>query len=209
MEGEGVSLLGCRGARCTFCGRAEGAWQHDLDSALKHFRTSDGKGAVWGGGHPVCQSCETLYQRGDYAALARLQADGVDASVEDELIALAAFCQADLGARPLAEPSFPIGFEPLETFTGAEWVYDVWPADHRLSLPETRSPQLEQDPQARILLLRSPWPGLDLPQALNVLWSWAERDRVRDTELIRSRVAEALTWPAAKAAHWWEERGAN
>lgn len=96
------------------------------------------------------------------------------------------------------------GFAPIEEYTGATWVGQLWPEDHRRWLPETRSAWLDAtNHDGRLWLVRSPWPSLSLQDTLNVLWSWAERDRARLTpQRWRDRVSEALAWDDATAADW-------
>jgi len=199
------SPLGWRGyGECVFCRSVDTVWQHDLHTGRSSFRTTFGKGHSWGLGQALCQRCEELYNSGDYGALAQFQTEEPpthDAERVDHLIGLAAFCRADRGARALPEPSFPDGFEPLAEFTGADWVIDAWPEDRRLSVAETRSPQIDDDPLGRIWLVASPWPSLRLRDVFRVLWRWAERDAdtAATSGLLRSRVAEALTWTDAHA----------
>jgi hypothetical protein len=54
------------------------------------------------------------------------------------------------------------GFEPVEKYTGAVWVAGLWPEEHRRSVPETRAWMLEDQSDARVWLVRSPWPAIDL-----------------------------------------------
>ena len=202
-----------------FCGRPDTEWQHDLDRELVHFRTRFDRGRVWGSTQVLCDDCEQRYRGGDYLALARVTADldGADGRaaiagageddqqslvVQDELIALAAFCRADLRVRRLATPDFPAGFAPVDEYTGALWVTEVWPAEFCVSVAETRPGHLDQDPEARIWLLRSPWPALSLAETFAVLWTWAERDHGVSEDTMRARVVEALAWSEAQAAGW-------
>jgi hypothetical protein len=164
-----------------------------------------GKGSTWGGGQLLCARCEDLYDRHEYAALARLQtADPSSYADElaDRLIALAAFCRADRGRRRLPEPDFPEGYQPLDDLTGADWLFDLWPAGRRLRVPETRSPQVDEDPRAQVRLVASPWPSLTVTQVLLVMWSWVDRDfdRTFTQELMESRAAEVLAWTDDVAA---------
>lgn len=96
------------------------------------------------------------------------------------------------------------GFEPLEEHTGAVWVGQLWPEDHRRWVAETRSAWLD-DPrgEGRLWLARSPWPSLTLQDSLNVVWTWVERDRTQlDDNLWRQRVTEALGWDETTATEW-------
>jgi hypothetical protein len=96
------------------------------------------------------------------------------------------------------------GFEPIEAYTGACWVAQLWPDEHRRSVAETRPDWLE-DPHSdgRLWLVRSPWPTLTLPDSLNVLWTWVERDHAAlDEDLWRQRVSEALSWDESTAIEW-------
>ena len=51
-----------------------------------------------------------------------------------------------------------LGFEPVEEYTGALLVAEMWPDEHRRFVPETRELWLEQEPElsGRLWLLRSP-----------------------------------------------------
>jgi hypothetical protein len=96
------------------------------------------------------------------------------------------------------------GFQPIEEYTGAFWVGQLWPEDHRRSVAETRSVWLD-DPNSdgRLWLARSPWPTLRLEDSLNVLWTWVERDHAAlDADLWRQRVSEALGWDETTAVEW-------
>ncbi len=70
------------------------------------------------------------------------------------------------------------GFTPLEEHTGALDIGTVWPEPHRRSVADTRPEPL--DGSGVIWLVRSPWPGISLPQALNVVWSEVDPLRLRD-----------------------------
>jgi len=96
------------------------------------------------------------------------------------------------------------GFEPIEEYTGAVWVGQLWPEDHRRWVAETRPVWLnDADSDKRLWLVRSPWSSLGLSDSLNVLWSWVERDHAQlDTQLFRQRVSEALAWDEATATEW-------
>ncbi|MGH3264463.1 MAG: hypothetical protein ACRDNS_20985, partial [Trebonia sp.] len=86
----------------------------------------------------------------------------------------------------------------------------LWPPAQRASVPESRPRRLEHEPDAVVWLVRSPWPSLTVPEALNVLWSWTERDHAAmDGELWRSRVSETLSWDDARALAWHKERRAT
>lgn len=99
-----------------------------------------------------------------------------------------------------------LGFEPVEEYTGALWVADVWPDEHRRSVPETRDFWLTSMPETggRVWLVRSPWPSLALREVFNAMWRWAERrgDGEYDADLARSRAAEFLSWPEDRARGW-------
>lgn len=198
------SPLQWRGAgQCTFCASADTVWQHDLNASRSTFRTMFGKGTVWGGGQLLCGRCEDLYNAGEYAELARLETT-VPPAYDDELagnlVGLAAFCRADRGARPLPEPSFPEGYHPLNDLTGAEWLFDLWPVDRRMTVPETRHPQVDDDPEAVIRLISSPWPSISVTRVVPEMWRWVERDWDHDTtwDLMPGRAAELLGWPEEK-----------
>lgn len=192
---DGPSPLGRRGyGSCTFCQSSDTVWQHDLNASLSTFRTMFGKGTVWGNSHKLCDRCEQLYNAGEYAALARLQTakpPSYNDELADHLIGLAAFCRADRGLRELERPDFPPGFEPWEEYTGADFVFGIWP-EHRRAVVDS------------VELVASPWPSLDLAAVFRVLWTWGERERDHDVTLplVAGRAAEALAWPEAKALVW-------
>jgi hypothetical protein len=95
------------------------------------------------------------------------------------------------------------GFQPIEGLTGAVWVAQLWPEDHRGWVSETRLAWLnDADSDGRLWLVRSPWPSLDLNDTMIVLWSWAERDNTHDMEELRRRVSEALAWNETTAIEW-------
>jgi hypothetical protein len=96
------------------------------------------------------------------------------------------------------------GFEPIEEYTGAVEVAQLWPDSHRRSVPETRAAWLDApDCDGRLWIVRSPWPSVSLRDALNLLWRWVERDHARlDDDLWRQRVSEALAWDDKTAAEW-------
>ena len=102
------------------------------------------------------------------------------------------------------------GFAPIEEYTGAGWVAQVWPDEHRRWVAETRSVWLnDADSDGRLWLVRSPWPRLSLRNALNVVWSWVERDHASlNIEQHRRRSAEALAWDEAKAVEWHQRSAA-
>ena len=102
-----------------------------------------------------------------------------------------------------------LGFEPVEEYTGALWVADVWPAEHRRSVTETRDFLLTSLPETagRVWLLRSPWPSLTLREVFNAMWRWVERPDVEyDPETVRRRASEFLMLPEADARRWLSER---
>jgi hypothetical protein len=206
---DGPSPLGWRGdSSCAFCESPDTEWQHDLNASLANFQTVYGKGCVWGGAPAICESCEQLYNGGEYVQLARLKAGGAEEFLADELASIAAFCRADRGPRALAAPDFPAGFEPLDQFTGAEWVIELWPAQHQTSIPETRWPQIDNDAEARLVLVRSPWQSVSLNDVFRALWSWVQRieDGRRESSMdalgARARVSEVFGWSDAQARQW-------
>jgi hypothetical protein len=208
---DGPSPLGWRGyGTCVFCQSSDTVWQHDLNRSLAAFRTLHGSGSTCSTSLPLCERCEALYNDGDYGALAQLrqaQPWYQDDTLAGLLVGIAAVCRADRGPRPLAVPEFPAGFEPWDQLTGAEWMFDLWPEQHRRTVAETRRPQLDDDSGAQIQLLASPWPSLTLRDALNMLFRWAELDW--DPEVTAdpypSRVAEALTWTDQQAKTFLDE----
>ncbi len=209
---DGPSPLGWRGyGTCVFCRSDDTFWQHDLNRSLATFRNLHGTGNIWGTALTLCERCEGLYNEADYGALARLwqgQPWYQDDTLAGLLVGVAAFCRADRGPRLLAVPDFPPGFEPRDQLTGADFLYDLWPEQHRMSVPETRRPQLDEEPDARVQLLRSPWPSLSLAEALRVLFRWAERDWDRETtpDPYPSKVTEALGWTDDEARAFLAER---
>jgi hypothetical protein len=68
------------------------------------------------------------------------------------------------------------GFEPIETLTGACWVVDHWPEEHRRFVPESRPEWLDSRPDGRLWFVRSPWDGLSAGQVLSVVWANLPRD---------------------------------
>jgi putative hydrolase of the HAD superfamily len=102
------------------------------------------------------------------------------------------------------------GFEPIEEYTGAVWVAQLWPEEHRRLVAETRRVWLNDvDSDGRLWLVRSPWPSLGLGESLNVVWSWVERDHPQlDEAMWRRRVSETLAWDETTAVEW-HRRTAN
>jgi hypothetical protein len=198
VQPDGPSSLGRRGSgTCTFCQSVDTVWQHDLNASSSTFRTLFGKGSIWGNSQRLCDRCEQLYNAGDYAALARLQtADPPSHQDElaDNLIGLAAFCRADRGPRELQLANFAPGFEPWAEYTGADFVFGVWP-EHRRTV------------FLGVELIASPWPSLDLAAVFRVVWSWVERDRSLDVTVMTARAAEALAWSEAQALEWLAQQG--
>lgn len=189
--------LGRRGyGKCLFWQSSDPVWQHDLDMSLSSFRTMFGKGTIWGSSQTLCDRCEQLYNTGEYAALARFQTaqpPSYGDELADHLIGLAAFCRADRRVRELAQTDFPPGFEPWAAFTGADFVFGVWPEHRRVLLDGVE-------------LVASPWPSLDLAAVFRVLWSWSERGRNVTHASTVARVEEALAWPEETALAWLAEQ---
>lgn len=157
-----------------------------------------GKGKVWADSHKLCDRCEQLYNAGEYADIAWLQTanpPSYDDELADHLIGLAAFCRADRGARELKQPDFPPGFEPWEEYTGADFVFSVWPENRRAVVDGVE-------------LIASPWPTLDLTAVFRVLWTWVEREQHNDVTppFLAGRAAEALAWPEVEALAWIAEQ---
>jgi hypothetical protein len=96
------------------------------------------------------------------------------------------------------------GFAPIEEYTGAIWVAQLWPQVDRRWVAEVRPVWLsDSDSDGRLWLVRSPWPGLGLRDCLNVVWSWVERDRAPlGMELLRRRASEVLAWEETTAVDW-------
>jgi hypothetical protein len=98
-----------------------------------------------------------------------------------------------------------LGFEPVEEYTGALWVADVWPRGHRRSMAETRDSWLTSMPETagRVWLLRSPWPSLTLREAFNAMWRCIERPEAeQDPDRLRADAAEFLSLSEGEATRW-------
>ncbi len=98
-----------------------------------------------------------------------------------------------------------LGFEPVEEYTGALLVAEMWPDDHRRFVPETRERWLEQEPElgGRLWLLRSPWVGWTLHETFAAMWSWLERpDGEYDADYVLAGVADFLRWDESEARKW-------
>lgn len=208
---DGPSPLGWAGSgRCLFCQSRDTVWQHDLNASLATYRTLYGKQHVWGGGQTLCDRCEDLYSQHEYAELARLRTTdqpAYDDELADQLAALVAFARSDRGPRRLPEPDFPVGYRPIGELTGAEWLFDLWPVEWRMTVAETRSPQVDDNPGAVIQLVSSPWPSLTLDEVFRILWTWVEQDKGRlempeMQAVMPARAAELLGWPEAKAVDY-------
>lgn len=52
------------------------------------------------------------------------------------------------------------GFVALEGLTGATWVGEAWPEEHRRLLPETRAAWLTDLDDGKLWFVRSPWPTI-------------------------------------------------
>ena len=118
--------------------------------------------------------------------------------------AVSAAAHPDVGEdRPAVTQLRREGFELVERCTGAVWVAELWPEEHRRSVPETRVWALEDQPDARVWLVRSPWPAIDLEAVFALLWRWVERDRSLNDAVRRSRVAEVFGWNEMRAREWY------
>ena len=103
-----------------------------------------------------------------------------------------------------------LGFEPVEEYTGALWVADVWPDDHRRFVPETREYWLREMPETsgRLWLLRSPWPAWTLRDTFDAMWRWLERpDADDDADFMLPGVADFLRWDEFEARRWRPDPG--
>jgi hypothetical protein len=96
------------------------------------------------------------------------------------------------------------GFEPVEELTGALWIAEVWPEQHRRSVAETRTEWLDDNRDGRLWLVRSPWAALSADDVFTMLWPWA-LDRTLDEQIMRSRATELLRWDEARAIAWQRE----
>ncbi len=96
-----------------------------------------------------------------------------------------------------------LGFEPVEEYTGAHQVAQVWPEEHRRSVPETRDAWSAPAAGATLWLLRPPWPGWTLREAFNALWRWLERPGVEyDDDRWLMNAADFLRWSEPEARKW-------
>ena len=98
-----------------------------------------------------------------------------------------------------------LGFEPVEEYTGALLVAEMWPDERRRFVPETRESWLEDEPQlgGRLWLLRSPWAGWTLRETFNAMWRWLERSGAGDDrEYVLAGVADFLRWDENEARKW-------
>lgn len=98
-----------------------------------------------------------------------------------------------------------LGFQPVEEYTGALLVAEMWPDEHRRFVPETRESWLEGEPQlgGRLWVLRSPWSGWTLRETFNAMWSWLERpDGEYDVDYVLAGVADFLRWDESEARKW-------
>lgn len=103
-----------------------------------------------------------------------------------------------------------LGFEPVEEYTGALLVAEMWPDEHRRFVPETRRLRLKDEPQlgGRLWLLRSPWPGWTLRETFAAMWRWLERPEVEyDAGYMLAGVADFLRWDESEARKWRPEGG--
>lgn len=83
------------------------------------------------------------------------------------------------------------GFEPIENLTGAVWIVEIWPSEHKRSVPETRPEWIGEQPEGRMWCIRSPWPGLKASEALSVIWAELPRDGSDEV----AAAAEILSYP--------------
>ena len=98
-----------------------------------------------------------------------------------------------------------LGFQPVEEYTGAHLVAEMWPDEHRRFVPETREFWLEHEPElgGRLWLLRSPWPGWTLRETFDAMWRWLERpDGAYDADYVLAGVADFLRWDESEASKW-------
>jgi hypothetical protein len=158
---------------CALCERRPARWSHQLDPARSEFRVA-GKGHIWGSPIALCDVCSGLVRAGD--------ADGLCAASPDaEPDAIRALVAADLGAvdldelRPTgARELVEEGYVPLGNITGADFLGDAWPADHRRQAGGE-------------WFVRSPWPDLDLADVFQLATT-----QIDDSMRVHgSRVSEA------------------
>jgi hypothetical protein len=149
----------------------------------------------------MCDSCHGHYERGEDDALVRAHLAQPEPEADE--------AQAELWVRVVrarqSEPAIPRaeaivpgvdelvaqGFTPIENLTGVHELALAWPEEHRRSIPEVRSWQLDDEPlQGRLWAVRSPWPGWTLADVLTYLWS--QVDTYRDPEQRLQEAANAL-----------------
>jgi len=102
------------------------------------------------------------------------------------------------------------GFTPIENLTGVFWIAEVWPEEHRRSVPETRTEWAGLQPGERVWFLRSPWAGLSVGEALSVVWTVLRRNtdvREVDDSAWPAMAARVLAWPAERARQVLGEPG--
>lgn len=88
------------------------------------------------------------------------------------------------------------GFAPIETLTGAFWVVNQWPEQHRRSVPETRPEWIDGQSDGRLWFVRSPWDGLSASQVLSVIWAHLPRE---DESQWPEIAGDILTWTQTRA----------
>lgn len=169
---------------CYFCEAFDAEWVHQLDWARSTFRLY-GKGHTFGGSVDFCDRCEELYRAGDDEALVAIERrtrelDDAAAVAEEIRKPLAVLRGADLGAvrldsllPPGAADLRAAGFTPIGFLTGAEDIAQVWPHEHRRSVPQTEPERLAEG-EHRYWLVRSPWPSIDVHEVFELMWPWVE-----------------------------------
>ncbi|MDM7855666.1 hypothetical protein [Cellulomonas alba] len=166
--------------RCSVCGAAPTAWLAHLDADRSWFGVP-GDRRSWGTRVDLCDECRALVEAGDVeAVVARLAArDGDDG---DRTPAAAALCAAFVSAVAVADwlppgvvAAVPDGFVELGELTGWLDLANAWPAEHVRRVPETREDHLRYADSDEVVLVRSPWPGVDVGDVVSYLISWADQ----------------------------------
>lgn len=95
------------------------------------------------------------------------------------------------------------GFTPIEEVTGRSDIALVWPEAHRRSVAETRPWWIDDHPDGRLWMVRSPWQALTLEEVLSCVWTYVERDRDQFLQADESAqlvmMGEVLAWSEPRA----------
>lgn len=93
------------------------------------------------------------------------------------------------------------GFEPTESLTGAAWISQVWPEEHRAKLQETRTARIIDPADEDVWFIRSPWPGISTDEALTIVWANLPRGEEDSWHALARAI---LAWPASKAVEAYQ-----